>query len=100
MNIYVGNLNYEVSEDDLKTLFAEYGEVESAKIIIDKYSGRSKGFGFVEMPNQEEGQKAIDELNGAEYKGRNMKVNMAQEKKSGGQKRFNQRPRNQNYNTY
>lgn len=99
MNIYVGNLNYEVSEDELKTLFMEYGEVASAKIIIDKYSGKSKGFGFVEMPNDEEGQKAIEELSGSEYKGRNMKVNMAQEK-GGGQKKFNKRPRNQNYNTY
>ncbi len=102
MNIYVGNLHYEVNEDDLKALFMEYGEVTSAKIIMDKYSGKSKGFGFVEMPNKEEGQKAIEELSGAEFKGRNMKVNMAQEKSSGGgggQKKFNKRPRSKNYNS-
>jgi RNA recognition motif-containing protein len=98
MNIYVGNLHYDVNEDELKALFMEYGEVISAKIIIDKYSGKSKGFGFVEMSNKEEGLKAIEELNGAEYKGRNMKVNPAEEKSGGGQKKFNKRPRTRNYN--
>ncbi len=81
MNIYVGNLNYRVNEDDLKEIFAEYGTVSSAKIIMDKYSGRSKGFGFVEMDSNEEGKKAIEELNGATYETREMVVNEARPKK-------------------
>ena len=80
MNIYVGNLHYGLTEDDLKEVFAEYGDVESVKIIADKFSGRSKGFGFVDMPNDIDGQKAIDELNDTDLKGRNMKVNQAREK--------------------
>ncbi len=80
MNIYVGNLHYGLTEDDLKEVFAEYGDVESVKIITDKFSGRSKGFGFVDMPNDLDGQKAIDELNDTDLKGRNMKVNQAREK--------------------
>jgi len=80
MNIYVGNLHYEIDEDFLKTVFEEYGAVESAKIIIDKYSGKSKGFGFIEMPNEDEGLKAVEALNGKEVKGRNLKVNQAREK--------------------
>ena len=75
MNIYVGSLHYEVSEAELKELFTEYGEVTSTKIIIDKYSGKSKGFGFVEMPNEAEAKKAIKELNGTEVQGRNIIVN-------------------------
>ncbi len=80
MNIYVGNLHYEINEEFLKSVFEEFGAVESAKIIVDKYSGKSKGFGFIEMPNEAEGQKAIDSLNGKEVKGRNLKVNQAREK--------------------
>jgi len=64
MNIYVGNLDFKVQEDDLTTLFAAYGEVESARIITDKYSGRSKGFGFVTMENDTEANDAIENLNG------------------------------------
>ena len=75
MNIYVGSLQFKMTEAELKELFEEYGEVTSAKIIIDKYSGKSKGFGFVEMPNDEEAKKAIKELNGAEIQGRNIIVN-------------------------
>jgi len=75
MNIYVGSLHYGVSEAELKELFTEYGEVTSTKIIIDKYSGKSKGFGFVEMPNEAEAKKAIKELNGTEVQGRNIIVN-------------------------
>lgn len=89
MNIYVGNLHYGITEDDLKEVFAEYGEVESVKIISDKFSGRSKGFGFIEMPNDEDGQKAIEELNDADLKGRNMKVNQAREKSDDDRKNFN-----------
>jgi RNA recognition motif-containing protein len=77
MNIYVGNLSYDATEDGLKKVFEEHGQVESAKIIIDRYTNRSRGFGFVEMPNDEEGQAAIEALNGAEMEGRNLKVNEA-----------------------
>tara|TARA_B110000196_G_scaffold33858_1_gene25533 strand:- start:78 stop:347 length:270 start_codon:yes stop_codon:yes gene_type:complete len=75
MNIYVGNLSWQLSEDDLNTKFAEFGSVDSAKIITDRETGRSKGFGFVEMPNQAEAEKAIEELNGHELDGRALKVN-------------------------
>ena len=75
MNIYVGNLSWQLSEDDLNTKFAEFGSVDSAKIITDRETGRSKGFGFVEMPNQAEAEKAIEELNGHEMDGRALKVN-------------------------
>ena len=64
INMYVGNLSYDTNEDGLRTLFAEYGEVESARVITDRYSGRSKGFGFVEMTTEEAAQKAIEGLNG------------------------------------
>ena len=75
MNIYVGNLSWQLSEDDLNTKFAEFGSVDSAKIITDRETGRSKGFGFVEMPNQAEAEKALEELNGHELDGRALKVN-------------------------
>ena len=75
MNIYVGSLHFKMNEAELRQVFEEYGEVTSAKIIIDKYSGKSKGFGFVEMPNESEAKKAIEELNGAEVSGRNIIVN-------------------------
>ena len=77
MNIYVGNLNYRVREDDLKQVMEEYGTVESVKIIKDRETGKSKGFAFVEMPDNAEAQKAINELNGAEYAGRAMVVKEA-----------------------
>jgi len=75
MNIYVGSLHYQTSEAELKETFEKYGEVTSAKIIIDKYTGKSKGFGFIEMPNDAEAKKAIGELNGTEVSGRNITVN-------------------------
>jgi len=75
MNIYVGNLPYTVVEEDLREIFEEYGEVASVKIINDKLTGRSKGFGFVEMDDDQEAQKAIEELNNADLSGRNIKVN-------------------------
>jgi RNA recognition motif-containing protein len=84
MNIYVGNLHYEISEDQLKEIFEEYGEVTSSKIISDRETGRSKGFGFIEMANEEEANQAISELNDAELKGRNMRVNEARERTEGG----------------
>ncbi len=77
MNIYVGNLPYNVTEDDLRALFAEFGDVSSAKLIIDRDTGQSKGFGFVEMSDEGAGQKAIDEVNGREVSGRSLKVNQA-----------------------
>ena len=81
MNIYVGNLNYEVNENDLVEVFKPYGTVNSSKIITDKYNGRSKGFGFVTMENEEEANIAIKELNGATYEQRDMVVNEAQPRK-------------------
>ena len=77
MNIYAGNLSYEVTEDDLRQAFEPFGTVESATILKDKYSGQSKGFGFVEMPSKEEAQAAINGLNEKELKGRNLNVNEA-----------------------
>lgn len=80
MNIYIGNISYNVSEEDLRHAFEEYGQVVSAKIIMDRYSGRSKGFGFIEMTDDEEGQKAISGLNGREFQGRELKVNIARQR--------------------
>jgi len=77
MNIYVGNLAWETTEDELRDIFAAFGQVESARIITDRMTGRSRGFGFVEMPDNEEGKSAIADLNGKEVKGRNLKVNEA-----------------------
>lgn len=74
IKIYVGNLPYSMSESDLNGLFVQFGKVESFKIITDRYSGRSKGFGFVEMSVRNEGHKAIDEINGKEFQGRKIKV--------------------------
>ena len=77
MNIYVGNLPYSVTEDELRDVFAEFGEVSSANVIMDRFSGQSKGFGFVEMPNNSEADEAIKALNESSLKGRNIKVNQA-----------------------
>lgn len=86
MDIYVGNLAYEVQDDELQAAFAEFGEVESARVIIDRDTGRSRGFGFVKMPNNDEGQAAIDALNESELQGRPLRVREAEERKprSGG----------------
>ena len=77
MNLYVGNLSYDMSEENLRSEFAEYGEVQSAKIITDKFTGRSRGFGFVEMNSDDEGKKAMEELNGKDVDGRELVVNEA-----------------------
>lgn len=77
MNIYVGNLPYSVTEDELRALFAEYGEVDRVTLITDKFSGQPKGFGFVEMPAQGAAENAISALDGKDVKGRNIKVNQA-----------------------
>jgi len=84
MNIYVGNLSWELSEDDMRGEFEKFGEVTSAAIIKDKFSGRSRGFGFVEMSNKKEGESAISELNGKEIKGRELRVNEARAREEKG----------------
>jgi RNA recognition motif-containing protein len=83
MNIFVGSLPFSLEENELREFFEEYGEVSSVKIISDKFTGRSKGFGFVEMPDDAKAQKAIDELNGAEVNGRTIVVNKSEDKKDG-----------------
>ncbi|RFZ81262.1 RNA-binding protein [Mucilaginibacter terrenus] len=83
MNIFVGSLPYSLQEADLQELFEAYGEVSTVKIIIDRESGRSKGFGFVEMPDDESAQKAISGLNGSQIAGRSIAVSQAEEKKAG-----------------
>ncbi len=77
MKLYVGNLPYSVTEDDLKETFSEFGDLGEVTVITDKFSGQSKGFGFVEMPNNSEADSAIKALNETDYKGRNIKVNEA-----------------------
>jgi RNA recognition motif-containing protein len=86
MNIYVSNLSFAVQDEDLRGYFAEYGEVTSAKVIMDKYTNRSKGFGFVEMTDDAAAQKAITELDGAMVDGRSIKVNVAKPKEERGSK--------------
>ncbi|HZI54100.1 MAG TPA: RNA-binding protein [Chitinophagaceae bacterium] len=88
MNIYVSNLSFAVQDEDLKEFFAEYGDVSSAKVIMDKYTNRSKGFGFVEMPDDSAAQKAISELDGGMVEGRAIKVMVAKPK----DERTNNRP--------
>lgn len=82
MNIYVANINFRAQEDQLKQLFQEFGEVSSVKIVTDRETGRSRGFGFVEMPNDSEGAKAIANLNGKDFHSRNLVVNEARPPKS------------------
>ncbi len=77
MNIYVGNLSYSLSESELRDAFAAYGEVSSVKVLMDRETGRSRGFGFVEMPNQNEAETAVEEVNGKEVGGRPLRVNEA-----------------------
>jgi len=91
MNIFVAGLSYQITDADLKELFEEYGEVSSAKIIADRESRRSKGYGFVEMSNDEEGQHAIEELNDAEYDGRTLSVSVARPRTEGDHPRSNNR---------
>ena len=83
MNIYVGNLSYEANEEDLRQAFDAYGQISSVRVITDRDSGRSKGFGFVEMPNDAEAQSAISGLNGQELQGRSLKVNEARPRSEG-----------------
>jgi RNA recognition motif-containing protein len=87
MNIYVGNLSYEMNEEDLRTSFEDHGDVESAKVIMDRETGRSKGFGFVEMSDASEAQAAIRELNEAVVNGRPLRVNEAKPRREFSQDR-------------
>lgn len=89
MNIFVGSLPFSLEEADLRESFEAYGAVESVKIITDKFTGRSKGFGFVEMSNDDEAQKAIDELNGATVAGRTIVVNKSEPRPEGERRSFN-----------
>ena len=94
MNIFVAKLNYDTAESDLQEAFEEFGSVDSAKIIMDNYTGKSKGFGFVEMSNDEDGKKAIAALNETELDGRTIVVKMAEPREnrsSGGGGGFNKR---------
>ncbi|HMG66568.1 MAG TPA: RNA-binding protein [Chitinophagaceae bacterium] len=84
MNIYVSNLSFAVKDEDLREYFADYGEVTSAKVIMDKFTNRSRGFAFVEMPDEAAAQKAIKELDGATVDGRSIKVNEARPKEKSG----------------
>lgn len=94
MNIYIGNLSLNTSEDTLNALFAEYGKVISAKVIKDKFTGRSKGYGFIEMPSNSEADQAIKALNGNRIDGKNIKVKPAD---SGGKRRKKRSYRRRSY---
>ncbi|MCD7933097.1 MAG: RNA-binding protein [Tannerellaceae bacterium] len=103
MNIYISNLSYGISDADLRDLFNEYGEVMSAKVIMDRETGRSRGFGFVEMADDANGQTAIDELNNAEYDGKTISVSVARprtERPQGGGGFNNRRGGNSGGNNY
>lgn len=93
MNIFVGSLPFSIEEADLRESFEAYGAVDSVKIITDKFTGRSKGFGFIEMSNDEEAQKAINELNGATVQGRAIVVNKSEPKPEGERRSFNNNSR-------
>lgn len=82
MNIYVGQLPYSVTEEELREMFLQYGEVSSLNLIMDRYSGQSKGFGFIEMPNNSEADQAIKGLNKSMLKGREIKVNQSEERRN------------------
>jgi len=88
MNIYVGNLSYKLTESELRSAFEAYGEVASAKIITDKFSGDSKGFGFVEMPDQAQAEEALKQMDGADLGGRNIRVNEARPRTDDRPKKF------------
>jgi len=91
MNIYLGNLSYSATEATVKELFEGYGQVTTVKIVTDKFTGASRGFGFVEMPNDDEAQKAIAELNGKDFQGRKIVVNESRPRETNG--RENRPPR-------
>lgn len=89
MSIYVGNLSYDVTEEDLQAVFADYGEVKRVYLPVDRETKRMRGFGFVEMSNDDEEEKAIETLDGAQWMGRQMKVNKAKPREEGGDRRRN-----------
>ncbi len=95
IKLYVGNLSFGVQSDDLSTFFGQYGTVDSAKVIMDRETGRSKGFAFVEMADKSEGQSAIEQSNGVEFQGRNLKVNEALPQESRGPSSFGSNNRGQ-----
>ncbi|MDR2921001.1 MAG: RNA-binding protein [Tannerella sp.] len=97
MNIFIAGLSYGINDADLNELFAEYGEISSAKVIMDRETGRSKGFGFIEMADEAQGQKAIDDLNGAEYENRTLSVSVARPRTERSSYEGN---RNNSYNRY
>ncbi len=80
MNLYVGNLLFDVSENDLRNAFEQFGQVTEVRLIMDKFSGKSKGFGFIEMPSKDEAEKAISEMNGKDFMGRALNVNVSKPK--------------------
>jgi RNA recognition motif-containing protein len=84
IRLFVGNLNFKTSSEDLQELFGQVGEVQSASVVTDRETGRSRGFGFVEMASQEDGQRAIEQFNGKEYNGRNLTVNEARPREDRG----------------
>jgi RNA recognition motif-containing protein len=86
MNIYVANISFKATEDQLKELFEEFGEVSSVRVVTDRNTGRSKGFGFIEMTNDNEAREAINDLNGAEFMERNLVVNEARPRPEGGER--------------
>lgn len=98
MNIYVSNLNFSTTSESLQELFAEYGEVTSAKIITDRETGRSRGFGFVEMSDDTEGQKAISELNETDFEGKTINVTVARPRTERSDNGYNNRGGNGGYN--
>ena len=87
MNIFVARLDYGVTSEDLRAVFEDFGEVDSANVIMDKMTGRSKGFGFVEMENEEDAQRAINELNGTSLKGREIVVKVAESRERSNDRR-------------
>ena len=91
MNIYVGNLPFKATEEELRALFEPYGAVDSAKIISDRFTGRSRGFGFVEMAERGAGEKAVQELHDRDFQGRNLRVNEARPRRQEGGREAQQR---------
>jgi RNA recognition motif-containing protein len=94
MNMYVSNLSFHTTEDDLRQLFAAYGDVSSAKVINDRETGKSRGFGFVEMPDDNSAKEAMRELQGKEIEGRELKVTIAREKEGGNKRDSFSKPNN------
>ena len=88
MNLYISNLSYNISDEDLRLLFADYGEITSAKVIMDRETGKSKGFGFVEMAEASAGNQAIEALNGNDCEGRTLRVNEAKPREERPRRQF------------